>query len=446
MATLDFSKAKDADPWKAERYTFSNSGFSVDLSTAQLTKVRTGIQNWLKTENPKIQNNGFWRHVFEGQAKNGGMSAAEMAGLDSSYFYFGDLSAFSDFENALHNSLMQEYFGGNVSNIITGEMDYKYPPFYYDMQADKIPLERFAQLKNTGITYLRDGKGFYNGEDFQSTYDAYAADYTERQEEEAKDIVIGGFEDYADTEGGSADIKNLPDASDSDLFQGYESQSDPKGTSSYKGKSPIDPNSQLYTYGKEAKANYKETKYVKGRIPKTTGMRAVLGEEIFNLGLKDEEGNFITPESLSQFATYNTEEDTEKPLIEYENALLDKMQKGGKDPGVDARSLLAIRAKQGVIGAASAAGKSLQQTVQDATMDKMAGRQAASSAMSARVSAIEDRMAARQQLSKLKTELLSHNLKREQALYKMKSKAAVGMAGLEETAASFAAEMAQIKK
>lgn len=282
-------------------------------------------------------------------------------------------------------------------------------------------------------------RGDYIGNEW---YDAWRYQAEQEQEEEAKEFIGGGVADYADSEGGgSFDSKYFEDDAGGGLNLGdYSDTSSKEGSGTgYSGKSPIDPETQLYEGEK------KDDDYVASRIPKTAGIREVLGEEIFNLGLKDESGNYITPESLSQFATYTSEDGTEQPLIDYENALVQKVKEGDKDAGVDARSLLAIRAKQGVMGAASAAGKSVQQTVQDVTMGKMADRQSASSAMSARVSAIEDKLQARQQLSKLKTELLTHNLKREQDLYKLKSKTAVGLAGLEETAASFAREMIQIK-
>ena len=440
---LNFSNAKNSDPWK-EPWSYASG--ALVLSPSDLNKVRTGIQNWLNTDNPKIQNNGFWSLMWQGQRDNGGLSLeALQSKIDKQNM---SASAYKSLQNNAISTLMQNYFGGNIQNMLTGKMSHKYPAFYYDMLADKIPLERFSQLKSTGITYLKDGAEWYNGNDFKSVYNPYAADYTARQEQESKEVVTGGFADYgdydpdtagyADGSGGGINIENLPPDLEGDLFVGYGDDTS-GGKTNYSEVSPIDPTTGLYE-------GEKKTAYVEGRIPKTKGMRAVLGEEIFNLGLKDENDNFLSPESLSQFATYTTDEGTEKPLVEYEQGLLQKISEGGKDPGVDARSLLAIRAKQGVLGAASAGGNSLSQTVQDATQSKMANRQAASSAMSARVSAIEDKLKARKALVSLKTDLLKHNLQREEDLYKLKAKTAVGMAGLEETAASFAAEMAQIKK
>ena len=270
----------------------------------------------------------------------------------------------------------------------------------------------------------------------KNVYTEWYGNLSEQKEQEAKDDITSGLEGYA----GDKDTIDTSSQSDGDVldFSGYKSDDASGSQTSYSGESPIDPNTQRYD-------GEKNTDYVKNRGKRTAGIREVLGEEIFSLGLKGEDGNLLTPEQLSQFATYTTEDGIEQPILDYERSLEQKMEQGDKDVGVDARSLLATRARQGVMGAASAGGKSVQQNIQDASLDKMSNRQQASSAMEARISSVQDKHDARAHLTKLKTELLSHDIKRKQDLYKTKAKTAIGMAGIEETAAEYAKDLIKIK-
>lgn len=200
--------------------------------------------------------------------------------------------------------------------------------------------------------------------------------------------------------------------------------------------------------GWDTKYNYQQEQAIRSQA-----LQNALGEEIFNIGLKDETGNTIEPTKLIDFAEYTPLTSEEKELTqsgqynplknrkEELHALTTGIKKS--ETGTDTREMLKKAGKMPINGLSAALGSAGGTSEMQSSFDRIANKGAAQNAMNERIEQFKDKQEATTKLAKFKTEMLSADLKRKEELMKQKSKTAVAFAGSELTAAEHAAQLAK---
>ena len=193
--------------------------------------------------------------------------------------------------------------------------------------------------------------------------------------------------------------------------------------------------------------------YKEGQEVRSQALKNALGEEIFNLGLKDKNGEVIVPEKLIDFAEYKPLTNEEKKLsqsgiynpLKNREEELQALATGAKkiETGSDTREMLKKAGKMSISGLGTALGSAGETSEMQSSFDRIANRAAAQNAMDERITQFKDKQDATTKLAKFKSEMLAEDTKRKQELMKQKSKTAVSFAGSELTAAEHAAQLAK---
>jgi hypothetical protein len=142
------------------------------------------------------------------------------------------------------------------------------------------------------------------------------------------------------------------------------------------------------------------------------------------------------------------EELSKNPAVQQRVADLSLKMTGDDAPiGPDAtRSMLANRARQGILGAASAGGDSSVTVGQQSSMRAEANKAIGMKSLAGTESAIQERDAARSALASLKSEVLDSDIKAKEQYKKRQARTAIGLEGITETARQAAMKGAIINK
>ena len=158
-----------------------------------------------------------------------------------------------------------------------------------------------------------------------------------------------------------------------------------------------------------------------------------------SLGIKDAESKEIGKRKAIVFQDLMgevPEELSKNPAVQQRVADLSVKMTGDDVPtGPDAtRSMLANRARQGILGAASAGGDSSATVGQQSSMRAEANKAIGMKSLAGTESAIQERDAARSALASLKSEVLDSDIKAKEQYKKRQARTAIGLEGIKETA------------
>jgi hypothetical protein len=186
---------------------------------------------------------------------------------------------------------------------------------------------------------------------------------------------------------------------------------------------------------------------------RSTALKNALGEEIFNMGLKDDDGNVMEPEKLIDFAEYEPLTSEEKELTQSgqyaplrdRKEELQALTTGVKkiETGSDTREMLKKAGKMSITGLGTALGSSEGTSEMQSSFERIANKGAAQNAMNERIQEFKDKQNATTELAKFTSDLIATDMKRKEQLMKQKSKTAVAFAGSELTASEHAAQLAK---
>lgn len=201
------------------------------------------------------------------------------------------------------------------------------------------------------------------------------------------------------------------------------------------------------THGWDTEYGYEEERKVR-----SMALKNALGEEMFNIGLKDENGKIMEPEKLIDFAEYSlSPEEKELTQSGQYNPLKDRKEElqalttGAKkiEAGSDTREMLKKSGKMSISGLGTALGSSKGTSEMQSSFERIANKGAAQNAMDERVQQFKDKQEATTKLAKFTSDMLAADMKRKEQLMKQKSKSAVAFAGSELTASEHAAQLAK---
>ena len=197
--------------------------------------------------------------------------------------------------------------------------------------------------------------------------------------------------------------------------------------------------------GVEAGDTYEEKRQKRSEL-----LRQVLGDEISNLGEEDTD-----PTKLIDFAEYEPATELEKDLVQSgsdkyapirsRQEELKKLATGETKLSTlqESKKMISDVTSQGIKGLATAGVSKSSATDMQSSFSRLADRASAQNAMSERVTQLQDKQDATSKLSKMITENLEYDIKREAGLRSSRAKTAIGLAGAQLTAQEHAAQLAK---
>ena len=190
--------------------------------------------------------------------------------------------------------------------------------------------------------------------------------------------------------------------------------------------------------------------YEEKRQKRSELLRQVLGDEISNLGEKDTD-----PTKLIDFAEYEPATELEKDLVQSgsdkyapirsRQEELKKLATGETKLSTlqESKKMISDVTSQGIKGLATAGISKSSAPDMQSSFSRLADRASAQNAMSERVTQLQDKQDATSKLSKMITENLEYDIKREAELRSSRAKTAIGLAGAQLTAQEHAAQLAK---
>ena len=190
--------------------------------------------------------------------------------------------------------------------------------------------------------------------------------------------------------------------------------------------------------------------YEQKKTKRSALLKQILGNEIHSLGEEDTD-----PTKLIDFAEYEPATELEKDLVQSgsnkyapirsRQEELKKLATGETKLSTlqESKKMISNVKSQGIKGLATAGVSKSSATDMQSSFNRLADKASAQNAMAERVTQLQDKQDAVSKLSKMVTENLEYDIKREAGLRSSRAKTAIGLAGAQLTAQEHAAQLAK---